>query len=297
MHFASIDIGSNAVRLLLSDVIETKGKPLFKKAEMVRVPLRLGEDAFLTGRISNAKTRKLISSMKAFRNLIDAFDAVTYRACATSAMREAKNSDEIIKRIWREAKIKVELINGKTEADIIYSNHVEESLNKKNSYLYIDIGGGSTELTVFSKGKCFASQSFNIGTVRLLHKKVNKEYWDFFRAWIKLETKSVKRLIAIGSGGNINKLYRMADKKTNKPVLYKKLKTLSERIESYSYDERIKILGLKMDRADVIVPASKIVLAIMKTAEINEMIVPQIGLADGLIHKLYEEYKKKKRKK
>jgi exopolyphosphatase/guanosine-5'-triphosphate,3'-diphosphate pyrophosphatase len=297
LRFASIDIGSNAVRILLSDVIESKGKPVFKKAELVRVPLRLGEDAFLAGRISKVKIRKLISAMKAFRNLIDAFDAVSYRACATSSMREAKNSSGIIKRIWREAKIKVELIDGKTEAGIIYSNHVEENLNKKNSYLYIDVGGGSTELTLFSKGKCLTSQSFNIGTIRLLHKKVDKEYWDFFRAWIKLETKNIRPLIAIGSGGNINKLYKMGDKKGNKPVSYKKLKALSEKIESYSYEERIKFLGLHVDRADVIVPAAKIVLAVMKTAEIEEMLVPQIGLADGLIHELYEAYRKKKRKK
>ena len=296
MHFASIDIGSNAVRLLLSDVFESKGTVVFKKAELVRVPLRLGEDAFLTGKISNAKIRKLISSMKAFRNLIDAFDVVSYRACATSSMRDAKNSSEIIKQIWREAKIKVELIDGKSEAGIIYSNHVEEHLNKKNSYLYIDVGGGSTELTLFSKGKCLTSQSFNIGTIRLLHKKVNKEYWDFFRAWIKLETKNIKPLIAIGSGGNINKLYKMSDKNGNKAVSYKKLKTLSEKIESYSYEDRIKFLGLHVDRADVIVPASKIVLTVMKTAEIDEMIVPQIGLADGLIHELYEAYSKKRKK-
>jgi exopolyphosphatase/guanosine-5'-triphosphate,3'-diphosphate pyrophosphatase len=296
LHFASIDIGSNAVRLLLSDVFESKGTVVFKKAELVRVPLRLGEDAFLTGKISNAKIRKLISSMKAFRNLIDAFDVVSYRACATSSMRDAKNSSEIIKQIWREAKIKVELIDGKSEAGIIYSNHVEEHLNKKNSYLYIDVGGGSTELTLFSKGKCLTSQSFNIGTIRLLHKKVNKEYWDFFRAWIKLETKNIKPLIAIGSGGNINKLYKMSDKNGNKAVSYKKLKTLSEKIESYSYEDRIKFLGLHVDRADVIVPASKIVLAVMKTAEIDEMIVPQIGLADGLIHELYEAYSKKRKK-
>ncbi len=284
------------MRLLLSDVFESKGTVVFKKAELVRVPLRLGEDAFLTGKISNAKIRKLISSMKAFRNLIDAFDVVSYRACATSSMRDAKNSSEIIKQIWREAKIKVELIDGKSEAGIIYSNHVEEHLNKKNSYLYIDVGGGSTELTLFSKGKCLTSQSFNIGTIRLLHKKVNKEYWDFFRAWIKLETKNIKPLIAIGSGGNINKLYKMSDKNGNKAVSYKKLKTLSEKIESYSYEDRIKFLGLHVDRADVIVPASKIVLAVMKTAEIDEMIVPQIGLADGLIHELYEAYSKKRKK-
>ena len=179
---------------------------------------------------------------------------------------------------------------------MIYSNHVEENLNKKNSYLYIDVGGGSTELTLFSKGKCLTSQSFNIGTIRLLHKKVKNEYWDFFRAWIKLETKNIKPLIAIGSGGNINKLYKMGEKKGNKPVSYKRLKALSEKIESYSYEERIKFLGLHVDRADVIVPASKIVLTVMKTAQIDEMLVPQIGLADGLIHELYEEYRRKRKR-
>lgn len=294
MRFASIDIGSNAVRLLLSNVIESKGKAVFKKAELVRVPLRLGEDAFTKQRISKEKIQKLVSAMKAFKNLMDAFDSSTYRACATSAMREAKNAPEIIKKIWREAKIKVEVIDGKTEADIIFSNRVAEELNKKSSYLYIDVGGGSTELTLFSKGKCIASQSFNIGTIRLLHKKVNKEYWDFFKAWISLETKNIRPLIAIGSGGNINKLFKMGEKKGN--VSYKKLKALSEKIESYSYEDRIKFLGLHLDRADVIVPASKIVLTVMKTADITDMIVPQIGLADGLIHHLYEEHIKRKRR-
>lgn len=296
MRFASIDIGSNAVRLLLSNVIESKGKAVFKKAELVRVPLRLGEDAFIKKNISKEKIQKLISSMKAFKNLMDAFDSTTYRACATSAMREAKNHPAIIKQIWNEARIKVDVIDGKTEADIIFSNHVAETLNKKYSYLYIDVGGGSTELTLFSKGKCIASHSFNIGTIRLLHKKINKEYWDFFKAWIKLETKNIRPLMAIGSGGNINKLFKMGEKKGNKPVSYKKLKSLAEKIESYSYEERIKILGLHVDRADVIVPASKIVLTVLKTADIDEMLVPQIGLADGLIHKLYEEYRRKKRR-
>jgi len=297
LRFASIDIGSNAVRLLLSNVIESKGKAVFKKAELVRVPLRLGEDAFIKKRISKEKIQKLVSAMKAFKHLMDAFDSQKYRACATSALREAVNAPYIIKKIWQEAKIKVEVIDGKTEADIIFSNHVAETLNKKYSYLYIDVGGGSTELTLFSKGKCIASHSFNIGTIRLLHKKVTKEYWDFFRAWISLETKNVRPLIAIGSGGNINKLFKMGEKKGNKPVSYKKLKVLAEKIESYTFEERIKILGLHVDRADVIVPASKIVLSVMKTADIEEMLVPQIGLADGLIHELYEEFKKKKRRK
>lgn len=303
MKLASIDIGSNAVRLLLSDIYEgslpgrkSKGGPVFKRAELIRVPLRLGEDAFTTGRISKEKINKLVFAMKAFRNLMNAFDTRSYRACATASMREAKNSQNIIKRIWRETKIKIELIDGKTEAGIIYSNHVEKKLNKKNSYLYIDVGGGSTELTLFSKSKCLASQSFNIGTIRLLHNKVNKEYWDYFKAWVKLETKNIKPLIAIGSGGNINKLYKMSEKKNGKSVSYKKLKLLAEKIESYNYNQRIQVLGLHVDRADVIVPASKIVLAVMKTACIDEMIVPQIGLADGLIHELYEEHRRKKKR-
>lgn len=297
MRFASIDIGSNAVRLLLSDVIESKNKPIFKKAELVRVPLRLGEDAFMTKKIGKEKIKKLIASMRAFKHLMDAFNVVAYRACATASMREAKNAPQIIKKILNKTKIKVEVIDGKTEADIIYSNHVAETLNKKNSYLYIDVGGGSTELTIFSKGNCIASQSFNIGTIRLLHNKVKKEYWDFFRAWIKLETANLGPLIAIGSGGNINKMYRMLERKNNKLVSYKKLKALSEKIESYSFEERVKILSLHVDRADVIIHASKILLTVMKTADIGEMIVPQIGLADGLIHRLYEEHKKKKKKK
>ncbi len=297
MRFASIDIGSNAVRLLLSDVITGKGGIVFKKAELVRVPLRLGEDAFTKKRISKDKIKRLVASMKAFRNLIDAFQVNSYRACATASLREAKNANNIVKRVWREARIKIEVIDGRTEADLIYSNHVEETLDKKKSYLYIDIGGGSTELTLFSKGKNIASQSFNIGTIRLLHRKVSNKYWDFFREWIKLETKDTRPIIAIGSGGNINKMYKLLEKKNNKSVSYKKLKVLAKKIESHTYEQRIKLLGLQADRADVIVPASKILLTVMKAANIDEIIVPQIGLADGLIHYLYEEYRRRSKNK
>ena len=293
MRLASIDIGSNAVRLLLSDVILIKGKPVFKKAELVRVPIRLGEDAFTSGRISAEKARRLIDAMKAFRHLIDAFDAKAYRAYATSSLREAKNAGLLIQRIRKEARMNVEVIGGKKEADIIYSNHVERTLNKKNSYLYIDVGGGSTELTLFSKGQCISAQSFNIGTIRLLHKKVNRETWDFFKAWIRLITKNVHPLIAIGSGGNINKMYKMIDGKNGKNITFKKIKVLADQIESYSLEDRIRLLGMKSDRADVIVPASRIVLTVMKAAGIEEMIIPQIGLADGIIHDLYDEIRKK----
>lgn len=276
-------------------MIRDNGQPVFKKAELIRVPLRLGEDAFLKGRITKIKTEKLITAMKAFRNLIDVYDAAAYHACATAAMREAENRWEIIHRIRKEAGIKVELISGKTEAGIIFSNHVEERLDKKKSYLYIDIGGGSTELTLFSKGKCLSSQSFNIGTIRLLHDKVEKEYWNYFKQWIRDMNKGDQPLVAIGSGGNINKLYKMAEKKEDKALSYKKLKQLAEVIESYPVEDRMKLLGLNPDRADVIVPAAKIALTVMKNAGIDKMIVPQIGLSDGIVHRLYEEHSKKKK--
>lgn len=294
MKFAAIDIGSNAVRLLFCNVYENNNKTTFKKAELIRIPLRLGEDSFLHKKISEKKIQKLITAMKAFKNLIEVYEAVDYRACATSAMRDAENCNEIAERIKKEAGIKIEIIDGKTEADIIYSNHIEEHLDKNNNYLYIDIGGGSTEITLFSKNKAVASQSFNVGTVRMLHDQIDKEYWSNFKNWVKEISSDYKPLIAIGSGGNINKLFKMTGKKNNKPLSVSKLKSLCELIESYNYDERIEILGLNPDRADVIVPASKILLSVLKKAEIEKIIVPQIGLSDGIVHQLYEKQKAKK---
>lgn len=294
MKFAAIDIGSNAVRLLLSNVYDDEKIIHFKKAELIRIPLRLGEDSFLDGKISTEKADKLVSAMKAFKSLIDVYDAIDYRACATSAMRDADNRWDVIERVRREAGIKIEIIDGKTEADIIYSNHIAEHLDKSHSYLYIDIGGGSTEITLFSKNKAVVSQSFNIGTIRLLHDQVDKEYWNYFKHWIKEITKGYKPLIAIGSGGNINKLFRMSGRKHNKPLPTSKLKDLYELIESYTYEERIRVLGLNPDRADVIIPASKILLCILKNAEIDKVLVPQIGLSDGIVHQLYDKYKERK---
>jgi exopolyphosphatase/guanosine-5'-triphosphate,3'-diphosphate pyrophosphatase len=291
LKFAAIDIGSNAVRLLFSNVYDDNGVTYFKKAELIRIPLRLGEDSFLNGRISEKKIEKLVTSMKAFKHLIDVYDAIDYRACATSAMRDADNRWDIIERVRKEAGIKIEIIDGKTEADIIYANHIEERLDKNNAYLYIDIGGGSTEITLFSKNKAVVSQSFNIGTIRMLHNQIDKEYWNYFKNWVKEITKGYKPLLAIGSGGNINKLYRMSGRKLNKPFATSKLKSLYELLESYTYEERVKILGLNPDRADVIIPASKILLSVLKNAEIDKIIVPQIGLSDGIVHQLYEKYR------
>ncbi len=290
MKFASIDIGSNAVRLLLCSVIEDGNEVLFKKNELVRIPLRLGEDAFITKKISEDKIVQLVKTMHAFRLLIEVFGALDYRACATSAMREATNGSEIIERVKNEAGISIEIIHGKTEAEIIYSNHIAEHLDLNSSYLYIDVGGGSTELTLFSKGKIEFSQSFNIGTIRLLHDKVSKEHWSDFKETVRNITKNYRPLKAIGSGGNINKLYKTLKKKEGKSLQYDKIKEYSEYLSTFSLDERIVKLGLNPDRADVILPASKIFLSVMKNAGIDEIIVPQIGLSDGIIHLLYEKH-------
>ncbi|MEI6816185.1 MAG: exopolyphosphatase [Bacteroidota bacterium] len=291
MKFAAIDIGSNAVRLLFSNVIEN-GEVSFKKAELIRIPIRLGEDSFLHQRISEEKTEKLITAMKAFYHLIQVYEPIDYRACATSAMRDALNGKEIIERIKAEAGINVEIIDGKNEAQIIYSNHIAEHLDHDKSYLYIDVGGGSTELTLFSNNEVVASKSFNIGTIRLLHGQIDKDTWNNFKDWVKAVSEPYHPLMAIGSGGNINKIYKMLRKK-DKPLHFTELKAFSDLINSYTYDDRIKILGLNPDRADVIVPATKIFRSIMKAAGAEEIIVPQIGLSDGIIHLLYENYRRK----
>jgi exopolyphosphatase/guanosine-5'-triphosphate,3'-diphosphate pyrophosphatase len=295
VKFASIDIGSNAVRLLFCNVIEDKGKASFKKSELIRIPLRLGEDAFLHKRITQQKATRLITTMKAFKHLISVHEVIDYKACATAALRAAQNSDDIIKRIRKEAGLNVEVIDGKTEASIIYSNH-SAGLNKTASYLYIDIGGGSTELTLISKGKTVASKSFNIGTILLLYNKVSDEVWLEFKDWVRKLSQGKGVITAIGSGGNINKLYKMSEEKGNRPLPYKKLKQLAAQIESYSPKDRVKILGLNPDRADVIVPASKILLTIMKCADIKNIMVPEIGLSDGIVRGLYQKYKKRKKR-
>ena len=290
MKFASIDIGSNAVRLLLCSVVEKQGEPLFKKNELVRIPLRLGEDAFVHKKISDEKADKLVKTMQAFRLLMDVFGAVDYRACATSAMREASNGAELMARVRLEANIHLEIIDGRTEAEIIYANHIAEHLNHDSSYLYIDVGGGSTELTIFSDNKYVYSQSFNIGTIRLLHNTVSKEHWNDFKETVRNITKNYKPMIAIGSGGNINKIYKILKKKDGKSLPYEKIKELSDHLTGFSLEERISQLGLNPDRADVILPAAKIFLSVMKNADIKEIIVPQIGLSDGIVHLLYEKY-------
>lgn len=289
MIFAAIDIGSNSVRCLFCYVFEQDGKKIFKTRELIRLPIRLGDDSFLQNQISIDKVEKLVAAIKAFGELMKVFEVVAYRACATSAMRNAKNGAEIVKRIKEESGILVEIIDGKTEAEIILSNRVEESLDPNQSYLYIDVGGGSAELSILSKGKVVASKTFEIGTIRFLVDKVNKEEWENFKAWVKKNTSGIKPLTAIGSGGNINKAFKMSGKKEGKPLNYDELKSIHENISSYSYQDRITVLGLNPDRADVIVPALKVFISAMKHADIEKIIVPQVGLSDGIIHQLYEE--------
>ncbi|MEI6522138.1 MAG: exopolyphosphatase [Bacteroidia bacterium] len=289
MKLAAIDIGSNAVRLLIANVIESNPSPVFKKIELVRVPLRLGEDSFIKGYISEEKIKRLVKTMHSFRLLIDVFEAEGFRVCATSAMRDASNREEVIDRVKKETDLFIEVVDGKMEAQIIYSNHTAEELDKDFSYLYIDVGGGSTELTLFAENKIIASQSFNIGTIRLLHEQVSKETWNSLKAWVELKTKSAGPLTAIGSGGNINKIYKLVYGKDTKAMSYKKVKEITDYISEFSYEERITQLGLNEDRADVILPASKIFLTVMKSGGIDKILVPQSGLSDGIIHLLYEQ--------
>lgn len=291
MKFAAIDIGSNAVRLLLCNVYESEQEAIFKKAELVRMPIRLGEDVFRYRKIGDEKMEQLAKSMKAFRLLMDVFGAIDYRACATAAMREASNSKEVVDYVKQYSGVDIEVIDGKTEAQIIYSNHIAEHLESDKAYLYIDVGGGSTELTVFADNHIVASQSFNLGTIRILHDQVSKETWNVIKEWVNVNTKDFKPLTAIGSGGNINKIFKMADRKEHKPLSYDKIKDIYDYLKQFTLEERILQLGLNPDRADVIMPATKIFLTVMKTAEIDKIIVPQIGLSDGIVHLLYEKHR------
>ncbi|RDC57721.1 exopolyphosphatase [Pedobacter chinensis] len=289
LRYAAIDVGSNAVRLLIADISRQDGKYKYKKNTLIRVPLRLGDDAFLDQYISDKKAGDLIKTMVSFKNLMDVYHVSEYLACATSAMREARNGQDIVKLIKQETDLTLEIIEGQREANIIYANHIEEDLDENKTYLYIDVGGGSTELSVFVKGVPEASRSFNIGTIRMLDNQDKEETWEEMKEWVKDNTKANKHLAAIGTGGNINKLFRMSDEKDGAPMSLQKLNSLYNKLISYSLKERINILGLNPDRADVIIPASEIYLTLMKWAGIKQIYVPKVGMADGIIKLLIEE--------
>lgn len=289
MRYAAIDIGSNAVRLLIADIIENNRLVSFKKTTLIRVPLRLGDDAFLDQRLSDKKTNDLIKTMQAFRNLMDVYKVTDYAAYATSAMREAKNGNEIVTAIKDAADVNVEIISGQTEAKIIYGNHTEQDIDKSKNYLYIDVGGGSTELSLFSMGGLWASGSFNIGTIRMLDNKDTEENWTGMKNFLRENTRQFKIVTGIGTGGNINKLYKLSEEKNNAPLTFGKLKSIYNYLNSFSLKDRINVLGLNQDRADVIIPACEIYLTVMKCANVKNMYVPTVGLVDGIIQSLVEK--------
>nr|WP_294943107.1 exopolyphosphatase [uncultured Mucilaginibacter sp.] len=289
MRYAAIDVGSNAVRLLIANIIENNGSVSFKKNTLVRVPVRLGDDAFLNKHISDKKADDLVKSMQAFKNLMDVFKVTDYMACATSAMREAENGPEVVARIKTEAGIDLQIVHGQSEAEIIYASHAEINIDKDKNYLYIDVGGGSTELSLFSRSELVASQSFNLGTIRILDNQDKEETWNEMKDFIREHTRHHKNIFGIGTGGNINKLYKLSNEKDGAPLTYAKLKALYNYLDSYSMKERINVLGLNQDRADVIIPACEIYLTVLKCANIKSMYVPTVGMVDGIIQTLIEK--------
>ncbi len=289
VNYAAIDIGSNAVRLLIKSVNEDANDELFTKVLLLRVPLRLGDDAFSNGAISDSKARKLLRLIKAFRHLMKIYDVVDYRACATSAMRDAKNSDDITSRIYRKTGIRIEVIGGQEEARIVYDNHIENLLSREKNYIYVDVGGGSTEISFISKGELKTSKSYNVGTVRMLKGSVKEEDYNALRQDIEAIAKDYQDLILIGSGGNINKLFRLAEDKDKKASILpvESLNKLCASLKQYTPEERRKSFKLKPDRAEVIVPAADIYLEVARCAQSQIIWVPTIGLADGIIDSLY----------
>lgn len=292
MILAAIDIGSNAARLLISEVtIDNNRQPIFTKLNLIRVPLRLGFDVFETGLISKQKTGMLLQTMKAFKHLMNAYEVNHYKVCATSAMRDAKNSADLIRKVKMETELNIEVITGDKEAELVFENHIAETLDKDHSYMYIDVGGGSTELSFFSNGQLNFRKSFNIGTIRLLKGLVLDADWEDMKEIIKNVTKNLKEIIAIGSGGNINKVFALSKRKDGKPLQLELLKDYYKELSNVNIEERIKLYNLKADRADVIVPALQIYTNTMRWAGASEIYVPKIGLADGLIQYLWNEVK------
>ncbi len=294
MILAAIDIGSNAARLLISEVLVTaEGKPLFNKLNLIRVPLRLGFDVFEKQVISPARIDMLLQTLKAFRHLINAYKVDAIRACATSAMRDAVNAKEVLHLVKEQTGLDLEVITGDMEANLVYENHVAENMDMDHSFMYIDVGGGSTEISFFSNGKLLYKKSFNIGTIRLLKNLVTDQEWEYMKEQIKNATRGQKEVVAIGSGGNINKIFSMSKKKDGKPLQIELLRDYYRELDAVPVEDRIIRYNLRSDRADVIVPALLIYINAMRWAGAVDIYVPKIGLADGLIQHLYAEMKEK----
>lgn len=298
MKLAAIDVGSNAVRLLLARVIDEgadAANPVFKKESLVRMPIRLGDEVFSEQFISADKADHLVETMIAFRHLIRAYDAVDYSACATSAMREARNGPEVVRRIKDASGIDLTIVDGRREAEIIVSNSENyHKLDSFKTYLHIDVGGGSTEITFFSDHGTIDASSFDIGTLRILQGRVMEDHWRDMKKWLKSLGTDKATIAGIGSGGNINKIFRLSRRKEGQPISLKQLTNIHATLAALSIDERIRVVGLRPDRADVIVPAAEIFMAIMRWASCRQLYVPQIGLADGLIRILYRNIDKRR---
>ena len=287
--YAAIDIGSNAVRLLIMNVVEQEGRETqFNKSELIRVPIRLGQESFAIGEISHVTIDRMVDAFKAFKLLMKVYNVEKYKACATSAMREALNSKEVVEIIRDKCEIDIDIIDGKQEAAIIASSDLDGFFKPHQTYLFVDVGGGSTEFSLFVDGAMIVSKSFKIGTVRILNNMVSDLIWDEIENWIKANTIDYDNVILIGSGGNINKLFKLSGKMQDKPLSFFYLNSQYQYLNSLTYDQRISELGLNTDRADVIIPATKIYLNAMKWSRSRQLFVPKIGLADGIVKAMYK---------
>lgn len=292
---AAIDIGSNSIRLLVSNVISDDTITLYKKSSLTRLPIRLGSDAFGLGKISDHNMDKLRTGMQAYRRIMEVHEVEMYRACATSALRESSNGDEVVKMIKEDTGVEIELIDGKEEARMIFSSEMISAIrDQEDTFLYIDVGGGSTELTLFHNDDIVASRSFKIGTIRLLQGMVQKADWDVMRDWVKSSAKNYKDILMVGSGGNINRTFKMSDKKMGHNLSIDYLENTYNLLQKFSPEERMIKFDLNPDRADVITHALKIYTSAMNWAQSERMLVPKKGLADGMVRQMFKDHFKGK---
>ena len=289
--YAAIDVGSNAIRMLVSNVINHKGKRTILKNALVRVPIRLGEDSFTSGSISKKNKKRIVKSMKAFKMLMKVHGVKDYMAYATSALREAKNGSKVVKEVLSKSGIQIEIIDGKKEAKIISNTNVFDVVGKEKTFLYVDVGGGSTEFSILKNGKRIHSKSFKIGTVRLLNNGVSDEMWEHAQKWVKEKTKEYNKIYLLGTGGNINKLHKIAGIKDNRPITFLTLNAIYARLSKMTYEERIVELGLNHDRSDVILPAAKLFIRTLNWSGAKVVYVPKVGLSDGMIRELCKKKK------
>ena len=288
---AAIDIGSNAIRILIANVVQEEGeRPVYMKSEMIRVPIRLGQDSFTVGEISKKNMKRVVKAMKAFRLIMKVNGVKHYMACATSALRESNNAYELITRVKKKSKIKIEVIDGRTEAEIISNTTILDSFGQNRNYLYVDVGGGSTEFSVLQDGKRIISKSFKTGTVRMINNMVNEKVWLEIEKWIQTHTAGIEKIALLGSGGNINKVFKLSNTKEGKPLTYIKINTFYQDLKKLTYEQRILKYNLNLDRADVILPALEIYLKALKWSGASKVFVPKIGLADGMIKMMYKKF-------